>query len=131
VTWASLCNGSWGSQDTASAAAYVFQGGAVGTPEHLVIDGCESRASGSEGLTLTLVSADGTGTFTNGTPLYTDSTGETWGMSGNPFSVDITRFDSPGGVVEGTFNVTASNAGTSHVLTGSFQVCRVPDEDAP
>jgi hypothetical protein len=131
-TFSSICNGSWGSADSSTAVAYLYQGGPPPGVRNLIIDGCATELPGSGGLNLTLFQSNGTGTYTNGMATYTDSAGGSWGSNGGPFSVDVTAYGSTGEPVDGTFNATtANNADAGHVLVGSFHACRVPDEDTP
>lgn len=128
MTFPSICNGSWGSLSTSSAVAYEVAGGTVFNG--LAIDGCATGLPSSQGLVLDINGAQGTGTYTAGSTTYTDSSGNTWGSPEDPFSVMISQFNPPGGVIEGQFTVFAGNAADAgYSLSGTFHVCRVQDEN--
>jgi hypothetical protein len=70
------------------------------------------------------------GAFSPGTYMnllsYTDGSGTTVTAGGSV--VDIVQIGPVGGLVEGGFQATLPNG---HTLSGKFEVCRLPDIDAP
>jgi hypothetical protein len=130
--FASICAGSWGANETMTAVGYHFSGGVAPGVDQIEIDGCASMAVGSARLHLTTPKVSAPGTFTEGSASYTDGVGAQWSTGLDPYNVVITKLDMPGGVIEGTFNlsVTGPTDGMK-ALKGSFHVCRVADENAP
>ena len=129
--FASICYGGWGADASTSAVGYIFAGGPYPGVEGLDVVGCANSNPQSPGITLSGSNVMSPGTFAAGMTSYTDVTGS-WGVAGDPFQMVITRLDSTGGVIEGTFNARVSHGGNAaHALTGSFHVCHVSDEYAP
>jgi hypothetical protein len=128
----SICNGSWGANQTTGALGYLFSGGPFPGVQTLDIEGCVSANANSEGLLIALDKAMAPGKYTKGSVTYTDKNGVAWGVANDPLSVTVTRFDAVGGVIEGSFNATVTHGGNAaHSLGGTFHVCRVSDELAP
>ena len=129
----SICAGSWGTNQTTSAVGYLFSGGPAPGVQRLEIAGCASSSavSTTPGISLSASDASSVGTYTVGTTSYTDAAG-TWGFANDPFHLVVTRLDAAGGVIEGSFTAMVTHGGNAaRSLTGSFHVCRVPDELAP
>jgi hypothetical protein len=134
VDLTSDCAGSWNPNMVTSAEGHVLQGGPPPGFYELDIVGCASAAMVSEGVQLDLTNAMGPGVYTTGTVLYTDAGGGMWGNPGDPFQVQLTQEGAVGGTIQGTFTAMVSRTmggNAAHTLSGSFSVCRVPDEDAP
>ncbi len=128
----SICAGDNGSAETMTAVGYHFAGGAFPGADELRIDGCSTTAQGSPGLRLRTSKAAANGTFTDGDASYTDASSTPFSTAGDPYSVVITKFDPPGGVIEGTFAATVTGpTDGKKTLTGTFHVCHVKDELVP
>ena len=128
------CPGEFDSGASTTADAWLEQGGPVGAPAVLSIAGCASVGMGKLVLTADVSVPNVVGTYTSGTVTYIDPGGASYDTSINPFSLVVTQFDdTTGTLVEGTFKVEVGNGGNTaaHGLTGSFKVCKVPDEDLP
>jgi hypothetical protein len=129
--WSSNCASGWDPSAT-SAIGYAFAGGPVGAPHGIQIVGCKSAAAQSEGIQFRVLDAQGPGTYTMGSTQYTDTTGVTWGFDTDPFKVTLTKVESTGGVIEGTFSEFVTHGGSAaHSIAGSFHVCHVMDLLAP
>jgi hypothetical protein len=127
----STCNG-YQSPDSTQAQGYAFSGGAVGSPSGVRIIGCQSVQPNAFGVIFQALMANGVGMYTKGSTTFIDQAGNSWGVDGDPFQMTITKYEPSGGVIEGTFNATATHGGNAaHSLTGSFHVCHVQDLMAP
>ena len=132
VHFAALCSGFWGSNETMTAVGYHFAGGAAPGADEVEILGCATTMAGSPGLHLSTPKVSATGTFTDGSADYTAANGVTLTTGLDPYSVVITRFDGPGGVIEGTFSGSVTGpTDAKKTLTATFHVCRVADELVP
>lgn len=130
--WASPCSGSFDASKTRVAFGYAFSGGFFGAPHGIRVVGCATAASGSTGVTLSVLNANGPGVFVEGLTQYIDPSLGMWGTSGDFFHATITRADPVGGVIEGSFSVVATQGGSAaHTLDGTFHVCHTPDLLAP
>ena len=130
--YASICEGTWGSSETMTAIGYHFSGGAAPGVDNLEIIGCASTATGAAGLRLSTPKVAATGTFTDGSASYTDGAGALLSTGFDPYKIVITRLDPPGGVIEGTFDLSVTGpTDAMKTLTGTFHVCRVADLNAP
>lgn len=101
-----------------------------GVSSVLRIVGCPSSDPLAPSFYIDAIDADAAGTCTYGAAIYRESDSVTW-VSWRPvFRVDITRYDDPGGVIEGTFQSIASvpQGSDARTLFGTFRVCRTPDE---
>ncbi len=127
VHFTSVCYQTFGSTLTTQPVGYLFSGGAAGAPHGLDIVGCAGPGPQSQGLTLSALDAMGPGTYTMGSTTYTDAAGVTWGMSGDPFKLQVTKLEGVPGVIEGSFTVMASQGSAAHLLQGTFHVCHVED----
>jgi hypothetical protein len=128
------CPGEYGSGTSATADAFLEQGGPANSPAVLDIAGCASVGMGKLVLSADISLPGVVGTYTAGTVTYIDPGGNSFDTSINPFSLVVTQFDeTTGSLVEGTFSVEVGNGGSTaaHSLTGSFKVCKIPDEDLP
>jgi hypothetical protein len=130
--YASICQNSWGSNETTTALGYEFSGGPAPGVQRLNLVGCVGPGANSEGIDISMDKATTPGTFTVGTVSWTDQNGATW-VSGNfAPKVTITKLDPVGGVIEGSVGGMVSQGGNAaHTLNGTFHVCRVNDELAP
>lgn len=130
--FASICEGTWGSNETMTAVGYHFSGGAAPGADHMEIIGCASAGAKSAGLHLSTPKVAAPGTFTDGSASYTDGMGAGWSTGFDPYNIVITKLDPPGGVIEGTFTLSVTGPTDSmKTLTGTFHVCRVADLNAP
>ncbi|MEP7119676.1 MAG: hypothetical protein ABJE95_02155 [Byssovorax sp.] len=128
----SICMGSWGSNETMTAVGYHFAGGAAPGADEIDIHGCATTGAGSAGLLLRTPKVTAPGTFLDGDASYTDAAGVQLSSSADPYKIVITKLDPPGGVIEGTFDVTVTSpTDAKKTLVGSFHVCRVADENVP
>jgi len=128
----SICQGAWGSEQTDKAVGYIFMGGPAPGAQGLVILGCAGPQAASPGITLAPTDALTPGTYTAGATSYTDSQGNTWGVSGDPFELTVTTLGDVGGSIVGTYSVMVTHGGNAaHDVSGSFDVCRVPNLLAP
>jgi len=127
----SICANSWGANQSQKAVGYIAQGPGM-TPPRIVIEGCQSAAAGSPGIMLTAENAMAPGDYPIGLTQYTDMAGKLYGMQGDPFDVIVTVLDMVGGTIGGTFKVkVTNNLVGSHMVEGSFHVCRVNDQLLP
>lgn len=125
--FASICQGSWGANETKTAVGYRLSGGAPPGLDQLEINGCADLNS-DIGLHLTTAKASAPGTFTEGSAAYSGG----YGTANDSYQVVITKLDEPGGVIEGTFALTVTGpTDGKKSLKGSFHVCRVQDENVP
>jgi hypothetical protein len=132
----SICSESWGAGMSAMPVGYLnFPAGMSAGQEN--IEGCSNAGTKAIGVFISaqLPPSDPgpyTGSFDEGNTVYGDAMGLRWGQPGDPFRLDVTRFDSvagPNAVVEGDFKALVTRAGPGqHLLHGSFRVCRVEDE---
>jgi hypothetical protein len=135
----SACSG-YNPQMSLQAIGYLIEGGVVppddggvslGGPR-LEMFGCASAAVASEGVELLAYDVTAPGSFTVGLVRYTDAGGLSWGMMSDPFVLDVTKLGPVGDSIEGTVTATVSMGGNAaHDITGSFHVCRAPDEIFP
>ena len=98
-------------------------GNLPGQPQGLRVVGCKTSAAKSEGVVLEALNANTVGTYTMGTPHYTDTNGMAWGTGADPFNMVVTKLGPAGQPIEGTFTATSG----AHSLTGSFHVCHGTD----
>ncbi len=132
VHYGSVCDGSWGANESTTALGYSFSGGPAPGFQALDLVGCVSAAPKSEGVFLSLANAMAPGTFTQGSVTWTDPSGQAWGVSGDSFSVVVTKVDGFGGSIDGHFDAMTTHGGNAaHDVSGTFHVCRVHDELAP
>lgn len=130
--YASICAGSWGSNETMTAVGYHFSGGAFPGLDQIEINGCAGPGNNAAGLHLSTPMVSANGTFLDGSATYNDANGGFWSTAGDPYKVVITKLDGPGGVIEGTFAGTVTGpTDAKRSITASFHVCRVEDENAP
>jgi hypothetical protein len=130
--FASICAGSWGSSETMTAVGFHFAGGAAPGADEIDINGCATAAAGSAGLHLRTPKVSAPGTFLDGDADYVDAAGVPLSSAADPYKIVITKLDQPGGVIEGTFDLTVTGpTDGKKALTGTFHVCRVANEDAP
>jgi hypothetical protein len=128
----SICMGSWGSSETMTAVGYHFAGGAAPGADEIDIDGCATTGANAPGLHLRTPKVSAPGTFLDGAADYTDAAGVPFSTAGDPYKIVITKLDPPGGVIEGTFELTVTGpTDGKKTLTGAFHVCRVGDENVP
>lgn len=100
-------------------------GNLPGQPQGLRVVGCKTSAAKSEGVVLEALNANTVGTYTMGTPHYTDTNGMAWGTGADPFNMVVTKLGPAGQPIEGTFTASSTNGGSAaHSLVGSFHVCR-------
>jgi hypothetical protein len=136
----SVCSGGWNPQDSPQPVGFLIEGGVVppddggvslGGPR-LEMWGCVSIAPQSEGVELLAYDVSGAGSYTVGLVSYTDAGGASWGMMSDPKVIDVTQLGPVGDPIDGTVTATVSQGGdAAHHLTGSFHVCRAPDELVP
>ena len=130
--YTSICQGSWGNNQSTTAVGYRFSGGPFPGVTAIDINGCKGPNANSEGASLSAHDAMGPGTYPGSTVSYTDSFGTVWSSPGYPASIVLTRVDPVGGVIEGSFTASVTHGSDSRSeLKGTFHVCRVPDELAP
>jgi hypothetical protein len=115
-----------------TAIGYLILSGPMIGIQDLEIVGCASSAPGAPGLQLGTLNVTGTGTYTLGTVVYTDGMGKTFtNVPAGQLSEVVGQLGSVGQTIQGTFQVVVavgSDPGqASHKLSGSFDVCRVPD----
>jgi hypothetical protein len=131
VTLTSLCSPNWNPSNSTQPIGYIFAGGPAPGLEGLVVTGCAGDTP--EAIQLSVSNVMAPGMFTTGSVQYTSPAGSP--LAGvSPFAVDLTAFGAIGEPVVGTFTATVSESpsdGDPHLLSGSFQVCHVQDEDAP
>jgi hypothetical protein len=98
----------------------------------LFVDGCVSTANNAVGVSFSVPMVTATGSFTSGSVTYTDSSAAQWTNPAN-FDVTLTKLGVVGDTLEGTFSgdVIHPPSQVAQMVSGSFKVCRLPDEDAP
>jgi hypothetical protein len=128
----SNCMGSWGSSETMTAVGFHFAGGAAPGADEIDINGCATAGNNAAGLHLRTPKVSAPGTFLDGAADYTDAAGAPFSSAADPYKIVITKLDAPGGVIEGTFDLTVTGpTDAKKALKGSFHVCRVADQDVP
>jgi hypothetical protein len=129
------CPGGWGSNVSAAPVGYTEAGGPAGFPARLVIAGCASTGMGRLEMYADFPGSDPgilLGTYTTGRVTYTDASGASYDTSIGPFELVVNQIEqAPEALYYGLFAVEVGNGGDTlaHGLTGTFQVCVVPDED--
>jgi hypothetical protein len=136
----SVCSSGWNPQKALQPFGFIIEGGVVppddggvslGGPR-LEMWGCVSVAPDSEGVELLAYDVSGPGAYTVGLVSYTDAGGTSWGTMSDPIAIDVTELGVVGAPIEGTVTATVSHGGdAAHKVTGSFHVCRAPDELVP
>jgi hypothetical protein len=119
----------WGSSETAGPVGYLFSGGqAVG---NLVVEGCAANPDTDPLLRLgaTFESVPETAL---GQAYYVDASGTERDSGPKGLSMTLTTFEKVGTVIEGSFTATLEPGGMNELLlSGSFRVCRVEDQNLP
>jgi hypothetical protein len=101
---------------------------------NLNVVGCTSEAPGSQGIWLSVEGGYEPESSMLGTLEYADPTGMNFLAPQGELDVVVTAVGAVGQPIEGTFTATTVSAGpnfTYHDVTGSFHVCRVPDDTGP
>jgi hypothetical protein len=128
----SICSGAW--DPTGSLYAVGSLAPPFSPPHALDVTGCTS--SGITGARLELLTAsdvNGAGTV-DALVKYDDAMGAHWWVTtyDDPKpTLTVTKLGAVGDFIDGTFsasNATAYQGGPAHSLTGSFHVCREPDD---
>jgi hypothetical protein len=124
--------GLWNPTMSSEPVAFIFSGGPTQV-EGLEVVGCSKLAMGGS-VKLSALNVLGAGTYSAGDIRYAAPGGDVWGMKGDPVKVDITHLGVVSDFVDGTFEAPSlhvMNGTATHQLTGTFHVCRVPDEILP
>jgi hypothetical protein len=130
ATLSSVCaNSTWNPDMIGTAYGFLLQGGPPPGASTLNIFACQTPSPGSEGIQINVPNVTSTGTFADGTMVFTDPMGVMWFSMGTNFTV--TKLGPVGDTIEGFFDGMFYASGKPLAMKGQFQVCHGPNEEAP
>jgi hypothetical protein len=108
------------------------RGRALAGADVLNIVGCASTAPGVAGIRVHVAGSwPGTGTSNDGNAQFTDGTGTTYSSLAGKTVVAVDAFGQVSQTISGKLQTVVTAGSASYSLSGTFQVCHVPDEIAP
>lgn len=97
----------------------------------LLFEACASDSASSQGVSGFIDAkggVNGPGTYTLGGLEYTGTDGLASGDASGGFQVIITQLGPVGGLIDGSLQMTVLENGATHMVQGTFALCRVPDQ---
>jgi hypothetical protein len=99
--------------------------------DDLNVQGCASPVGTATMVQLITPNAHATGSYTDGNAVFNDGNANIFTSVPGKYALVLGQLGPVGQTIEGKFQVVVMAGGASHELSGSFEVCRVPDEDLP
>jgi len=131
VLTAECASASWNPSGATTPSGYLLHGGPAPGLSTLFLNGCESGAANSRGITLEVPMVTAATTYSSGAVTYTDAQGAQW--TSPQSELDITALGAVGQPITGFFSAGLIHPPSQTVLQVqvNFQVCRLQDEDVP